>query len=117
MKTTPDPIDSPATERQVAQLVLEQPALQERYAGWLASLHPTAWKEVEAMARTARKGLKIDLRPAIETLGLDFVIEQIGRDRLIEALGEKDVIKHIGLERILANLSPAERRELQRRLQ
>ena len=69
------------------------------------------------MARTPGKGLKIDLRPAIETLGLDFVIEQIGPDRVIEALGEKEVIKRIGLERLLANLSPAERRELKRRLQ
>jgi hypothetical protein len=46
-----------ATERQVAQLVLEQPRLQELYGGWLASLHPTVWKEVEAMARAAGKAL------------------------------------------------------------
>src|SRR5208282_4855299 len=35
-----------ATERQVAQLVLEQPALQKLYGGWLATLHPAAWKEI-----------------------------------------------------------------------
>jgi hypothetical protein len=105
-----------ATERRVAQLVLEQPALQERYAGWLASPHPAAWKEVEAMARASRKGLQIDLRPAIEVLGLDFVIEQIGRDRVIEALGDKEVIKHIGLKGLVASLSPAQRRELKRLL-
>ncbi len=46
-----------ATELEVAQLVAQQPQLQELYGGWLASLHPTAWKEIEAMAR---KELKID---------------------------------------------------------
>jgi hypothetical protein len=106
-----------ATERQVAQLVLEQPRLQELYGGWLASLHPTVWKEVEAMARAAGKALLFDIRPAIEMLGLAKVIEQVGLDRVIAEVGKKEVIKRIGLDDILANLSPAERRELKRRLQ
>jgi hypothetical protein len=106
-----------ATERQVARLVLERPELQARYAGWLASLHPTAWKEVEAMARTAGKKLKLDLLPAIEYLGLEQVIEQVGLDRVIEQVGKKELIKRIGLDDFLANLSPSERRELKRRLQ
>jgi len=115
-----------ATERQVAQLVVAQPGLQQLYGGWLASLHPTVWQEVEAMARAGGKGLNIDLRPAIETIGVDRVIEQIGIDRVveqigidrvIELLGKKEVIKRIGVEDWLANLSPAERRDLKRRLQ
>jgi hypothetical protein len=106
-----------ATERQVAQLVLEQPDLQRLYGGWLASLHPTAWKEIEAMARNTGRRLKFDIRPAIESLGLEEVIEQVGIDRVIEQVGEKELIKRIGMERLLANLSPAERRELKRRLQ
>lgn len=124
-----------ATERQVAQLVVEQPGLQQLYGGWLANLHPTAWKEIEAMARAAGKKLLFDVRPAIEYLGLDKVIEQVGVDRVIEQvgidrvieqvgidrviaqLGEREVIKRIGLDRLVANLSPAERRELKRRLQ
>ncbi|HEV3255372.1 MAG TPA: hypothetical protein VG013_00700 [Gemmataceae bacterium] len=115
-----------AVEREVARLVLEEPGLQQLYGGWVASLHPGAWKEVEAMARTAGKTLNIDLRPAIEMLGLDRVIEQVGIDRVIEQVGidrviehcgEKELIKRIGLDRWLANLSPAERRELKRRLQ
>lgn len=114
------------TERQVARLVLEQPGLQVLYAGWMASLHPTAWREVETMARTSGRKVKLDLRPAIEYLGLEHVIEQVGLDRVIdqvgldrviEHVGEKEVIKRIGLERWLANLSAAERRELKRRLQ
>lgn len=118
--------ESLATERQVARLIAEHPGLQLLYGGWLASLHPRAWKEVEAMARTAGKKLLFDIRPAIESLGLDHVIEQVGVDRvieqvgidrLIEQLGEKEVLKRMGLDRILANLSAADRRELKRKLQ
>jgi hypothetical protein len=36
-------IEPAATERQVAQLVVERPVLQQRYGGWLATLHPIAW--------------------------------------------------------------------------
>jgi hypothetical protein len=61
--------EPPATERQVARLVAEQPALQQLYGGWVASLHPAAWKEAELMARTTGKRLKFDIRPAIESLG------------------------------------------------
>jgi hypothetical protein len=114
-----------ATERQVAWLVVERPGLQERYGGWLASLHPAVWKEIEAMARTAGKDLKIDLRPMIKSLGLEFVleqagpervVEQLGPDRVIKLLGKKELIRRIGVEEFLANLSAAERRELKRRL-
>ncbi|HZU38677.1 MAG TPA: hypothetical protein VFA18_22310 [Gemmataceae bacterium] len=59
------------------------------------------------MARTTRKELTIDFRPAIEVLGLDYVLNQVGI---------KEVVKHIGVDRILASLSAAERRELKRRL-
>jgi hypothetical protein len=117
------------TERQVARLVLERPELQQRYGGWVASLHPAAWKEVEAMAKAARRTLQIDLRPAIETLGLKHVLEQVGIgrvvnevgigrvldevgiDRVLEEVGDKEVVERMGLERILASLSPAERLE------
>jgi hypothetical protein len=78
------------------------------------------------MARAARKELKIDLRPAIETLGLRYVIDQVGLDRVIEEVGvdrvlaqvgKKEVVKRISLDDWLASLSPSERRELKRRLQ
>jgi hypothetical protein len=124
-----------ATERAVAQLVVEQPKLQQLYGGWMASLHSSAWKEIEAMVRRTSKGLTIDLRPAIESLGLGQVIEQVGTKRVIEEIGSKRFIEEIGskrfieeigskrlfeeidLEDLLANLSPAKRRELKRRLQ
>jgi hypothetical protein len=133
-----------ATERAVAQLVAEQPKLQQCYGGWMASLHSSAWKEIEAMVRKTSKGLTIDLRPAIESLGLGQVIEQVGTKRVIEEIGSKRFLEEIGgkrfleeigskrfleevgskrfleeidLDDLLANLSPAKRRELKRRLQ
>ena len=89
-------------------------------------LHPAVWKEVEAIARTVREKFQIDLRPAIEYMGLQGFLEQVGVARVIETVGldrfiaeagDKEVIKRIGVDRFLAGLSPAERRELKRRLQ
>jgi hypothetical protein len=123
-----------ATERAVAQLVVEQPELQQRYGGWMASLHPRAWQEIEAMVRKSGKGLKIDLEPAIEAMGLGRIIDQVGAKRVIEEVGAKRVIEEVGAKRVieevgakrvieemgldglLANLSLAQRRELKRRL-
>jgi hypothetical protein len=145
--------ESLVTEREVARLVVEQPKLQHLYGGWMASLHSSAWKEIEAMVRKTGKGLVFDLEPAIEAMGLDRIIEQvgakrvieqigakrfieefgskrfieevgskqviedIGSKRLIEEIGSKRFIEEIDLEDFLANLSPAKRRELKRRLQ
>jgi hypothetical protein len=124
-----------STELEVARLVAERPELQRRYGGWVAGLHPAAWREVEAMARATGKALQIDLRPAIESLGLGHVLEQVGIRRVIEEVGlqrvldevglqrvldevgEREVIKRIGVERFVANLSAAERRELKRQLE
>ena len=118
--------EPPAVERAVAELVAAQPDLAQRYGGWVATLHPRAWREIDAMVRKARKVPTIDFRPAIEMYGLDYVIEQAGLDqvaealgpeRMVELIGPKRMVEAIGLENILASLSPAERRELKRRLQ
>jgi hypothetical protein len=113
-------------EREVAKLVMEQqPKLQALYGGWMASLHSNAWEEIENMARQKLRPFKIDLMPVIERFGLKYVLDQVGVERVIEALGprraieaigEKEAIKQIGLDRLIANLTPAERRELKRRL-
>jgi hypothetical protein len=109
-------LQPPATERQVAQLVAEQPALQQLYGGWLASLHPAAWKEAELMARTTGKRLIFDIRPAIDSLGWEEVLKQVGWARVIEQVGVDRFIQELrekkNLKRIVANLSPAERKEL-----
>jgi hypothetical protein len=136
-------LGKPATEHAMARLLTERPDLQARYGGWVASLHPAAWKEVEAMARATKQRLTFDIRPAIKALGwneviaqvgldrvieqvgldrvieqvgLDRVIEQVGLDRVIEQVGEKEVIKRIGIDRFVAALSPTERRQLKQRL-
>lgn len=87
------------------------------------------------MARATGKKVIFDIRPAIDYMGLDRVIEQVGLERVIEQVGLKRIIEHagpgrviklledrevihqMGLDRLLAGLSPAERRELKRRLQ
>jgi hypothetical protein len=109
--------EPPATERAVARLVVERPELQTRYGGWLATLHPAAWEEVEITARAAGRAPMIDLRPVIEKLGLAEVIRQAGVERVIEHIPKKELVKQTGIDDLLAHLSPAERRELKRRLQ
>jgi hypothetical protein len=121
-----------ATEIEVARLVAERPLLQKHYGGWIATLHPAAWKEIEAMARTAKKELKIDLRPAIESLGLKRVLEQVGIERVVEAVGQAQLIEQLGsdrfveqfgketvrrmsLDQILDALTPEQRRQLKQR--
>ena len=54
------------------------------------------------MAKRKRGALEFDMRPIVETMGLGKVIEKLGKDELLEEL--------------LARLSPAKRRKLQRRL-
>jgi hypothetical protein len=110
-------IEPPATERAVAELVGAAPELQQVYGGWMASLHPRAWKEIEAMVRKTGRSLKIDLEPAIEAMGLDRIIEQVGARRVIEEIGTRRFIEEIGVGDFFANLSPTERRELKRLLQ
>ena len=63
------------------------------------------------MAKAAKKELKIDLRPAIESLGLKQVLEQVGIDRFIEAVGAEQII-----ERSLPSLTPEQRRALKQKL-
>src|SRR5439155_24175890 len=107
----------------------------EAYSGVFATLHPNIWQEVKAMARSKREKFEMNIRPVVETIGLDEAIAQIGEKQIIEQIGEKQIIKQIGekqiieqigkkkvlaqldVEDILANLTPAKRRELQRRLQ
>ena len=72
-------------------------------------------RQVEAMARGSRRTMTIDIRPAVETLGWAEVIRQIGAE-----LGEEKLlgalVGKLEVDRILAHLSAAQRRELKRRL-
>ena len=60
------------------------------------------------MARSTKRDLKFDLQPAIEHLGLDFVLEQVGIERLIQ---------HVKPEDFVAKLTPAQRRRFKRLLE
>ena len=69
------------------------------------------------MAKRKREKLVFDFRPWIEELGVEGVIDQIGEKRVLDHIGKKRVLERLDVDDILANLSPAKRRELQRRLQ
>jgi hypothetical protein len=58
----------------------------------------------------------MDLRPAIEELGIDTVIRQMGKAEVIRHIGPREFLDHYGVEEILANLPAAKRRELERQV-
>jgi hypothetical protein len=68
------------------------------------------------MVRKTGKGVIFDMEPAIEAMGLDRIIEQVGAKRVIELIGFRRCIELIGMDNLVASLSPAQRRELKRRL-
>jgi hypothetical protein len=113
-------------QREVGLFIAQDQSRLDAYSGAFSALHPKIWEEVKAMAKSKRDKLVFDVRPWVETLGLDNLIKQIGEKQVIEQIGEKQVIKQIGKKKVLeeldvddivANLPPAKRRELQRRLQ
>jgi hypothetical protein len=124
------------SERAVARLVAGRPELWERYGGWLASLHPAAYEEVQGMARQTKRPFRLDLTPIVNTMGMDWVIEHLGAERVIEHLGARRVIEHLGLKRVIdevgakrvidelggvkqlwAGLTPEQRRQLKQLVQ
>lgn len=109
--------ESGETEQALARLVAGQPQLWARYGGWLASLHPATYEEVKAMARQTTRPFRLDLTPIVQTMGMDWVIQQLGAERVIEHLGAKEVVQHLGVNRLWAELSPEQRRQLKRLLQ
>ncbi len=68
------------------------------------------------MARAKRQTWKGDLRPVVDLVGLDSLIEQIGKKEIIEQMGKKHVLEQMNVHEILENLPPAKRRALQKRL-
>jgi hypothetical protein len=71
-------------------------------------LHPEIWEEVRTMARRfGREVLPFDMERLREFVDMDKAI-----DWIIEQYGEEKVLKKISI----ANLTPAQRRELKRRL-
>jgi hypothetical protein len=117
--------ESPETERAVAKFVASRPELLHEYGGVLASLHPEAWKEVEAMPGVKRKRFDFDMKALTELVGLKRVIDAFGVEQVVKEIGLKKVIDEVGLKRILEeveldslvlNLTPAQRRQLKEKL-
>jgi hypothetical protein len=92
----------------VGQFLIETAERVEAYGSSFAGLHPAAWREVKAMAKSRRGGPKMDLDAVVDFVG--------GLDNMIKNLGERQLLEQMGIDRILANLSPAQRRELERRV-
>ncbi len=61
------------------------------------------------MART--KGFSINLEPLLRFYGKDQVIQ-----KFVEEVGPKDLIPHLSVDKILTGLTPAQRKELTKRL-
>jgi hypothetical protein len=86
------------------------------YGSPFAVYHPEIWREVEAMARRGRSSFTLDLRPAIELVGLKEVIRQVGAKAVLRQIGAKAILEELGVDNFLASLPPAQRRDLKRRL-
>ena len=71
------------------------------------------------MARPIRELLRFDLTPIVESMGMEWVIEQLGgAQRVIEGLGAQRVIHELGgMKQLWAKLTPEQRRQLKRLLQ
>jgi hypothetical protein len=87
------------------------------YAGWLAGAYPALAKEIAHMGRTRSKKFVFDFRPFLEEVGWREIIRQTGLQSLIEEVGWKPLIDEGGLDQLVAQLTPRQRRELQRLLQ
>jgi hypothetical protein len=117
--------ESAQRSRQLAVTVLKQPRLVQDYGSFLAQLHPEALEEVLRMNPLLEKEPTFDLQPLIKLMGLKRVIDQIGLKQVIDQVGLKQVIDQVGLKQVidevgldglLAELSPEQIAELQRRL-
>lgn len=104
-------------QHQVGLFIAADQSRLHTYSSVFSALHPKIWEEVKAMAKSKREKLVFDVRPWVENLGLAGLIEQIGKKQVIEEIGKKEVLEQLDVDDILANLTPAKRRELQRRLQ
>ena len=62
-------------QQQVGRFMTEDQRRLKAYSGVFATLHPKVWQEVKAMARSKREKFRMDIRPAVETIGLGEAIE------------------------------------------
>jgi hypothetical protein len=104
------------------------------YGSVLSTLHSEAWAEVKDMARTRAKIPRLDFSVLLEDLGMKGLVEQLGVEkvidaldvkttanrlginRLVDAVGMENIVKERGVDELLAGLSPAQVKELKKRL-
>jgi hypothetical protein len=103
--------------RQVARFVVEEDRRLTAYGGALSALHPRVWKEVRVMAKGTRRDWILDIRPAVDFMGIDKAIEQIGEKEILDHMDKKRVLERMDVEDIFANLTPAKRQKLKRLLE
>jgi hypothetical protein len=126
--------EPPETEQAVARVLAREPRLLQDYTQWIGGLHPSLAEELLAMAKSTEKGFKFHWEPLIRIFGMKRIIDELGLKRVIDAVGPKRVIDEIGLKRVLdavgpkrvieefgldsflADLTPAQKRELKQRL-
>jgi hypothetical protein len=101
-------IEPEEQQQAVVQVLGQSRDLWPAYSGWLASAHPALAKEVAGMGRAKTGKSFFDFRAVIEHLGWQEVIRQTGL---------KSLLDEVGLDQLVAQLSPQQRRELQRLLQ
>lgn len=117
--------ESEQTELELARLVGAEPQLWPVYGPWVASFHPEALEELRKMAKTVSKKFWPRVEPLIELLGMEEFLRQVGHKsileklgpRIVEKLGPKKVVEQLTADELFDSLTPAQRRELKRRLQ
>jgi hypothetical protein len=112
--------EPPALEREVGRFVVEDTGRLSAYADVFSLLHPSSWEEVKSMAKGSRKQAWPDpagVRNWIEWVGPEHIIELIGKREVVRKIGTKEVLEELDVDDILANLPPAKRRALKRRLE
>ena len=57
------------------------------------------------MAKTKTRGLKIDLEPLVDLVGMKELVRQIGLKRVVDEVGLKRVVDELGARRVLQELS------------
>jgi hypothetical protein len=85
-------IEPRGKQQQVGMFMLADKGRFHAYGNVFSSLHPKAWEEVKAMAKNKREKFELDIRPSVEFLGLEKVIDQIGKKQLLEQLDVDDIL-------------------------
>ncbi|MBI2570524.1 MAG: hypothetical protein HYV63_26275 [Candidatus Schekmanbacteria bacterium] len=91
----------------LARLVLER---RDRLTGYLAALYIYRRAELKQAAEelgVSIEELTIDIKGAVEELGIVRVIDEVGLARVIDEVGLARVIDEVGLVRVIDEVGPA----------